>query len=343
MNWEQFNFPEWSQLKFLHPELLWLLLVIPLLIVWYILKNKQSTPEILISSTSVFKTVKPSGGLTKLLHLPFIFRILALALGITALARPQTSMSWRDIKTEGIDIIMTMDVSTSMLAQDFKPNRLAAAKTIGAEFIESRPDDRIGLVVFAGQSFTQCPLTLDHNMLVELLQTVDPKLLGDGTAIGSGLATASARLKNSEAASKVVILLTDGVNNQGSISPLTAAEIAKSYGIRLYIIGIGTKGKALSPVAMYPNGEYVFEYVDVQIDEPLMDKMASMTDGKYFRATDNEKLRAIYAEIDKLEKTRLSINDFSQKNEEFLFFLFPAFCLVLTEWFLRYTLFRSTP
>lgn len=342
MNWEQFSLPDWNQIKFLNPHILWGLLLIPIIIFWYYYKGKKSKPEISISSLSPFKQVKKSV-LLRFIHLPFWFRILALAFGIVALARPQTNLSWRDIKSEGIDIVMALDVSTSMLAQDFKPNRLAAAKSIGADFIRSRPEDRIGLVVFAGQSFTQCPPTLDHNMLVDLLNDFDPKILSDGTAIGSGLASSAARLKNSESKSKVVILLTDGVNNQGSISPLTAAEIAKSYGIRLYIVGIGTKGKALSPVAVYPNGEYVFEYVDVQIDEPLMEKMAGMTEGKYFRATNNDKLKEIYAEIDKMEKTRISVNDFSQKSEEYMLFLLPGLLFFVLEWFLRYSLFRSIP
>jgi Ca-activated chloride channel family protein len=236
-----------------------------------------------------------------------------------------------------------MDLSPSMLARDFKPNRLESAKKVAMEFIDGRKNDRIGLVVFSGESFTQCPLTVDHSVLKNLLSAAEPNFLADGTAIGMGLATAVNRLRESKSTSKVIILITDGENNAGSVSPLTAAEIAQLYGIRVYTIGVGTRGMAYSPAYRYPNGEFGFDYVEVRIDEPLLKKIAEMTDAQYFRATNNEALMDIYKKIDQLEKTRFDVTEFRRKHEEFWPLVLLAALLLFTEWLLRNTLMRSIP
>jgi Ca-activated chloride channel homolog len=327
-------------ITFANPEFFYVLLLLPLLVVWYVWKHNSKKAALNISSFSGFEGIKTSAKVY-LRHSLFVLRILGLGLIIVALARPQSKKSWQDLKTEGIDIVLALDISASMLAQDFKPNRLEASKEIAMEFIDSRPDDRIGLVIFSGESFTQCPLTTDHSVLKNLFLGVKTGMIQDGTAIGLGLATAVNRIQNSKAKSKVVILLTDGVNNAGSISPELAGELAQPFGIRVYTIGVGTKGMAYSPVALYPNGQYAYDYVKVDIDEPVLRKIASLTGGKYFRATNNEKLKQIYGEIDKLEKTIIEEKNYTKKSELFFPLVLAAGILFLLEFGLKNTVFRS--
>ncbi len=335
-------FDFFNDITFANKELLWSLLIIPVIIAWYIWKNKKYHAELKISSMTGLDDIKPSFKQYSL-HSLIILRMLAIALLIVVLARPQSRSSWKDVKTEGIDIVMSLDISGSMLAKDFKPNRLEAAKDVAMDFIDSRPNDRIGLVIFSGESFTQCPLTTDHAVIKNLFSGIRTGMVKDGTAIGNGLATAVARVKDSKAKSKVVILLTDGVNNQGSVAPLTAAEIAKAFSVRVYTIGVGTMGKALAPVAIYPDGSYQYGYVDVNIDEKSLGEIASMTGGKYFRATDNEKLKDIYKEIDRLEKTIFEEKNFTNKAEHFLPFAIVAALLLLLEFLFKNTTFKSIP
>jgi Ca-activated chloride channel family protein len=333
-------FDYFYDITFANKELLWLLILIPLLIVWYVFKNNSLTAEIKTSSIAGFKNIKASTK-QRTRHSVFVLRTLAITLLIIVLARPQSKSSRKDIKTEGIDIIMALDISGSMLAKDFKPDRLEAAKNVAKEFIDDRPNDRIGLVIFSGESFTQCPLTSDHAVLKNLFSSIKTGMVADGTAIGNGLATAITRIKDSKAKSKVVILITDGVNNQGSVAPLTAAEIAKTFGVRVYTIGVGTMGKALAPVQMYPDGSYEYGYVDVNIDEQSLTEIAEMTGGKYFRATNNDKLKEVYHEIDRLEKTIFEEKNFSNKAEHFFPFAIVAALLLLTEFLLKNTVFKS--
>lgn len=335
-------FSFFNDITFANKELLWLLLVIPLILLWYILKNKTYTAELKVSGMQNFEGLKPSMK-QYFRHSLIVFRILGIALLIIVIARPQSRSSWKDVKTEGIDIMMSLDISGSMLARDFKPDRLEAAKEVAIDFIDSRPNDRIGLVIFSGESFTQCPLTSDHAVVKNLFAGIHTGMVADGTAIGNGLATAVSRVKDSQSKSKVVILLTDGVNNQGSVAPLTAAEIAKTFGVRVYTIGVGTIGKALSPVAMYPNGQYEYGYVDVNIDEETLENIADMTGGKYFRATDNRKLKEIYKEIDRLEKTIFEEKNFTNKAEHFFPFAVSAALLLMIEFLMRNLVFKSIP
>lgn len=320
----------------------WLMLLIPFMIAWYVWKRHRFTANLRVSS------LRPLTGLGKplkaqLRHLLFVLRVLSVALLVTVLARPQSRSSWKNVKREGIDIILSLDISASMLAQDFKPNRLEAAKEVAQEFIDNRPNDRLGLVIFSGESFTQVPLTTDHAVLKNMFAEIRTGVLMDGTAIGMGLANAVNRIKESKAKSRVVVLMTDGVNNAGSIAPLSAAEIAKAFGVRVYTIGVGTRGKALSPIAMYPNGQYQYDYVDVEIDEKMLSQIAEMTGGKYFRATDKKKLSDVYREIDRLEKTKIEERNFSKKEEKFLPFALLAGVLLMLEIVLRYTIFRMVP
>jgi len=331
-----------NDITFAHKWVFWLMLLIPLLVAWYLWKNKNYNPEIKVSSFEGFKGTKTAVK-QYLRPILLVLRLSGIALLIIVLARPQSRSSWKNITTEGIDIVIALDISGSMLSQDFKPNRIEAAKEVAIEFIDSRPNDRIGLVIFSGESFTQCPLTTDHAVIKNLFAGVKTGMIADGTAIGMGLANAVSRIKDGTAKNKVIILLTDGVNNQGSIAPLTAAEIAKQFGVRIYAIGIGTRGKALSPVAMLPNGQYQYDYVDVEIDEPLMKNIANMTGGRYFRATDNEKLKQIYKEIDRLEKTIIEEKSFTNKAEEFFPFAITAGILLLLESLLRFTVYKSIP
>lgn len=335
-----FNF--FNDITFANKELFWFLLIIPVIIAWYIWKNKTYTAELKVSSFNEFAGIKKTYK-HYFRHSLIASRLIAITLLILVLARPQSRSSYKDVKTEGIDIVMALDISGSMLAKDFKPNRIEAAKEVAQDFIDSRPNDRIGLVIFSGESFTQCPLTTDHAVIKNLFSGIHTGMVADGTAIGNGLATAVTRVKDSKAKSKVIILLTDGVNNQGSVAPLTAAEIAKAFGVRVYTIGVGTIGKALAPIAMYPDGSYEYGYVDVNIDEKVLNSISDMTGGKYFRATDNDKLKNIYKEIDRLEKTIFEEKNFTNKAEHFLPFALAAALFLLLEFALKNTIFKSIP
>ncbi len=313
---------------FEYPKLLWLLVVPALLVLRYLyVELKDRRPHLRVSSVTPWK----KGGKTVLgviRHIPFVLRVAALSLIVVAIARPRSSTKVEKVDTEGIDIVLAMDVSTSMLARDFTPDRISAAKDIAIEFIAQRPSDRMGIVVFAGESYTQCPLTTDRATLINLMKEISTDLIEDGTAIGNGLATAVARIKDSDAKSRVVILLTDGVNNCGEISPETAAEIAKTYGIRVYTIGVGANGEASYPV-MTPWGVQM-QNVKVELDEKLLSNIASMTGGKYFRATDNTKLAEIYSDINKMEKARTTIDSFPVYKELFgAYALAALICLLL--------------
>lgn len=325
---------------FEYPVLLWLELILIPLVLWHIWKEKKgSAPALVYSGISQFAV---AGKFRRyLMHLPFVFRMLAIAMIIVAIARPRSSESFEKTDTEGIDIVLTLDVSTSMLARDFTPDRINAAKDIAIEFISQRPNDRMGIVVFAGESFTQCPLTTDRATLINLMKDIETGLIEDGTAIGNGLATAVARLKDSKAKSRVIILLTDGVNNRGEISPLTASEIAKTFGIRVYTIGVGAMGMAPYPV-MTPFGVDI-QQVEVQIDEPLLQKIAEDTGGKYFRATDNTKLLEIYGEINKMEKNRITVDSFPVYKELFMQYALIALCALLLEIIFRMFVIRRLP
>ncbi len=325
---------------FANIEYLFLLLLLIPYLVWYILKRRKNEASIQFSDTSVYAHT-PKSYKNYLLHVPFILRMIALVLLIIVLARPQTTNSWQNSEVEGIDIMLAIDVSTSMLAEDLKPNRLEAAKEVAAEFINGRPNDNIGITLFAGESFTQCPLTVDHAVLLNLIKDAKCGLIEDGTAVGMGIANAVTRLKGSKAKSKVIILLTDGTNNRGDISPLTAAEIAKEFGIRVYTIGVGTNGTAPYP---YPVGGTVqYVNVPVEIDEKTLTQIAGTTEGNYFRATSNTKLKEVYEEIDKLEKTKLHVKEFSKRQEEYRYFALAAFICVLLEVLLRNSVLKKIP
>src|SRR3989339_51962 len=317
-----------ENITFHNPALLYLLLLLAPVIVWYVWKHNHLNASIRLSTVKAFSRM-PNSYKYYLRHLPTIFRILAIALLIIALARPQSTDNWENITTEGIDIVIALDISGSMLAEDFKPNRLEASKTVATEFISGRPDDRMGLVVFSGESFTQCPLTTDHAVLLNLFQGIQSGIIEDGTAIGLGLANSVSRLKDSEAKSKVVILLTDGMKNRGENGPVSAADIAKTYGISVYTVGVGSLGTAPYPFKT-PFG-IQYQNVKVEIDEGVLQKIASMTGGKYFRATNNEKLREIYQEIDKMEKSRIDVKEINTKTEEYQRFLWIALALLLLE------------
>lgn len=326
--------------EFQNPEFLWLICLLPLLGFWYYWRRKDSHPEIRFPEASWLANQTSNRG--AVLHiLPWILRLLSIALIIVALARPRSSQEkTRSRNSEGIDIVMAVDVSASMLAQDLRPNRLEATKDVATEFISGRPNDRIGLVVYAGESYTQTPLTSDHAILKNSLKDLRHGLIEQGTAIGMGLATAVNRLKDSKAKSKVAILLTDGENNRGEIAPLTAAQWAQEYNIRVYTIGVGTKGLAKTPISYNGRGGFNFGRVEVNIDEDLLRKIASQTGGEYFRATDNEKLASIYQEIDKLEKTKLQELKFYSYDEEFDLFALWALGIFCLEVILRYTLLK---
>lgn len=330
----------YKALTFGNPGFLFLLLVIPLLVVWYFYRKKRYTADLQVSSTEGFAMV---GRNLKFFayHGLYVLRLLAVILLIIALARPQTSLSRQDISVEGIDLILALDVSGSMLAMDFKPDRLEAAKDLAIEFIDGRPNDRIGLVIFSGETFTQCPLTTDHAVLKNLFRDIRSGMIDDGTALGDGLATAVNRLRGSKAVSKVIILLTDGVNNMGSLDPRSAAEIAKLYGIRIYTIGVGSMGQAPYPVQT-PFGMQT-QMMEVKIDEALLMEVAKGTDGKYFRATNNEKLRSIYQEIDKMEKSKIDVTEFRRKKEEFFPLVLLAFIFIGLEMLLRYMYLKNIP
>ncbi|MEE3390803.1 MAG: VWA domain-containing protein [Candidatus Cryptobacteroides sp.] len=326
---------------FEYPALLWLLVLPLLLIVHYVyMELKGRNPHLRVSNAIPWKQEKNTV-LNIIRHMPFVLRIAALSLIIIAIARPRSSTKLDKVQSEGIDIMLTMDVSTSMLARDFTPDRISAAKDIAIEFIAQRPSDRMGIVVFAGESYTQCPLTTDRATLINLMKEVSTNLLEDGTAIGNGLATAVARLKDSDAKSRVIILLTDGVNNSGEIAPETAADIAKTYGIRVYAIGVGANGEAPYPV-MTPWGVDI-QKVKVEIDEQLLTNIANETGGRYFRATDNTKLAEIYSEIGKMEKTRTTIDSFPVYKELFLGYAVAALICLMLELLLNVFVIRRLP
>ena len=324
-----------------NPQLIWLLLVLVPLIAYYIYRNRQGGATLQVSSTDGLAGISRTPKYY-LRHVPFVLRCLAIALLVFALARPQTSQSNESSTAEGIDIMMALDISGSMLARDFKPDRITAAKEITKDFITGRHNDRIGLVVFAGESFTQSPLTTDKATLITLLSRVKEGMIDDGTAIGNGLATAVNRLRESTAASKVIILLTDGVNNSGQVAPLTAAEIAQAFGIRVYTIGVGTTGMAPSP-AIDRFGRLIYVQAPVEIDEEVLTRISEMTGGKYFRATDNDKLQAIYGEINELEKTRIEVDSQVRWFEKFMPFALAALALLVIELLLRTFYLRRIP
>ncbi|MBN1338297.1 MAG: VWA domain-containing protein [Bacteroidales bacterium] len=324
--------------EFANPEYLYFLLALPLIALWYWYRHRTDSPDLQISTFQSFRA--NSGRIRIYLYtLLYVFRLIALGLLIIALARPQTTSSRQDVSIEGIDIVMALDVSGSMLAQDLKPDRLEAAKQVASEFISGRPDDRFGLIIFSGETFTQCPITTDHSVVLNLFGEVKSGMIEDGTAIGDGLATAVTRLKDSKAVSKVIILLTDGINNMGALDPVSSAEIAKLYNIRIYTIGVGTLGTAPYPVQT-PFG-IQYQQVEVKIDEDLLQKVAAMTDGRYFRATSNSKLREIYDEIDQMEKSKIDVTEFRRKKEEFFIFALIALILLSAEIILRNTVFKS--
>jgi Ca-activated chloride channel family protein len=331
-----------SDIQFAEKHWFWLFLVLPVMLAWYIYKLKTFEGELNYSSFHLLAGIRSSLR-AKFRHVLFFLRMLCISFLILAIARPQSRSSWKDTKTEGIDIVVSLDLSLSMLAKDFKPNRLEVAKDVLADFIDARPNDKIGLVVFGGEAFTQCPLTTDHKIIKNMFKDIKAGMLDQGTAIGLGLADGVARVKDSKAKSKVVILISDGVNNVGEIAPLTAAEIARTFGVRVYCIGVGTKGKALQPVALYPNGEIEYDYVDVDIDDETMTKIAKMTGGKYFRATDKESLESTYKEIDKLEKTIISEKSFTNKAEHFLPLAMAALICLMLEFLLKRFVFRAIP
>ena len=332
-------------MEFANKEYLFLLLLAIPYIIWYVMYRKKSEPTMRMSDTFAFRYA-PKSWKVRLMPLQMILRLVAFTLLVVALARPQTSNSWKNRQSEGIDIMLAMDVSTSMLAEDLKPNRIEAAKMVAAEFIAGRPDDNIGLTIFAGESFTQCPMTTDHASLLNLLQNVRADiaargLISDGTAIGMGLASAVGRLKASKAKSKVVILLTDGSNNMGDISPMTAAEIAQSLGIRVYTIGVGTNKVAPYPMPVAGGVQYV--NMPVEIDTKTLGEIAQTTHGDFYRATNTQELKKIYKEIDQLEKSKMSVKKFKKKYDAFQPFVMVAAIALLLEILLRITIFRRIP
>jgi Ca-activated chloride channel family protein len=328
-------------IEFLNKELFWLLLLLPLALLWHIFKHNKQTAELKISSLKGFKATHSF--LPKLRHLLFALRLIALGLFITAIARPRTvDVSTKTKTTRGIDIVMAIDVSASMLAKDLRPNRLEALKKVAAAFIKGRPNDRIGLVEYAGESYTKTPITSDKAIVIRSLNDVKYNtIIESGTAIGMGLATSVSRLKDSKATSKVIILLTDGVNNSGEIDPKIASDLAVEFGIKVYTIGLGTNGMALSPSAIRQDGSFQYSRVQVEIDEDLLKEIADVTGGKYFRATNNKKLSEIYSEINKLEKTEVEEFKFYNYEEKYRPLVVLALALLLIELLLRFTIFRS--
>ena len=330
-----------SNFEFVNPELFWILLLFPLLLLWFFFKKNQQTAVLKISSLKGFDTSK--NWLAKLRPILFVIRLVVLSLIITAMARPRTVDESTRIKTtKGIDIVIAIDVSASMLARDLKPNRLEALKKVASRFIQARPNDRLGLVEYAGESYTKTPLTSDKNIVLSSLKSIKYNTtITGGTAIGMGLATSVNRLKESKAKGKVIILLTDGVNNSGFIDPKIASELAVEFGIKVYTIGLGSNGMALSPIGILPNGSFQYGNIQVEIDEDLLNQIAETTGGKYFRATSNTKLEEIYAEINKLEKTEIEETKYKSYNELFRPLILAALGLLLFELLLRYTVYKS--
>lgn len=329
-----------GDVTFKYSFILYFLAIIPIMMFWYWKRNKKMTPDITFSSLKIFNEIKPTIK-EKLVHLPFVLRLIAVALLIIALARPQSFATGENVYTEGIDIAVVLDISGSMLAEDFKPNRLEAAKDVIDEFIAGRTSDKIGLVVFSGKSFTQCPLTVDYSVLRNLLSEIKSGMIEDGTAIGLAIANGVNRLKDSKAKSKILILLTDGVNNAGEIDPITAANIAQTFGIRIYTVGVGTRGNAPYPFQTPFGVQY--QMVPVEIDEAILQQVADITDGHYFRATDNKKLEEIYKEIDKMEKTRVEITSYRNAKELFYNWALAGLLLLFTEIVLSRTYLRRLP
>ena len=327
-----------KDIVFANPKFLWGLLIIPLAIGWYVFRYKKQEASVRFSDLQGFENL-PKSWKVYARHLLFVLQMVALALLIVAMARPQSASTSETSNIEGIDIILAQDVSGSMLARDLKPDRLEASKKVAQDFVESRPGDRMGLVVFAGESYTQVPLTTDHGVMIRMLKEMKSGVIDDGTAIGDGLATAINRLKDSDAVSKVIILLTDGMNNAGSVDPYTAAEMAKLYGIRVYTIGVGSRGMAPFPVQTLFGVQY--QQMKVEIDEKLLATIANSSGGKYFRATSNEKLDEIYDEIDKLERSKIEVTEFRHVHEEFYPLVALAIALLLLEFILRKTVFRT--
>ena len=325
-------------MTFANPEYLFLLLLLLPIVGWYIYELRKSDASVQVSDTRVL-AAQPKSIRIWLLHVPFVLRIAVITLISIALARPQLTNKWSSQSTEGIDIMMALDISGTMLAEDLRPNRLEAAKKVASDFVVARPNDQIGLVVFAGESFTQCPLTTDHAVLVNLFKSVEYGMVEDGTAIGLGLANAVNRMKDSETKSKVIILLTDGSNNRGDIDPQTAAEIAKTYGIRVYTIGVGSYGQARVPVQTPIGKQYIT--MDNEFDETTLRSIAETTGGQYFRAKDNTSLKAIYDQIDQMEKTKLRVREFSKHTENFMPFLYAALICLLLELIIRYFVLRT--
>lgn len=325
---------------FANPEFFWLLLLLPLMLLWYWFWNKKSQANVTFSTTIAFKKTKSWSD--ALYHLLFVLRMIAIVLIVVALARPQTHSENAKTKiTDGIDIVMAIDVSASMLSQDLKPNRFEALKKVASQFVKDRPNDRIGLVIYAGESYTKTPVTTDKSIILNALSEITYGQIEDGTAIGMGLATAVNRLKESKAKSRVIILLTDGVNNTGFIDPQTAAELAAEYGIKVYTVGIGTNGMALSPYALNADGSIIYRMQQVDIDEPLMKKIAQVTKGRYFRATNNQKLQQIYDEINQMETTKIEEFKYTEVDEKFRWWVLVAGFLLLLEFVLKHTLLRN--
>lgn len=328
-------------MQFAHPHILWFLLIILPIIAWYLLKKIKSQPSLHVSSISPYKNL-PKSFKEYLYHGLFVLRILTIACIIIILARPQTRDSWRTSSTEGTDIILALDISSSMLARDFKPDRFEAAKKVASKFVSGRESDNIGIVIFAGESFTAVPMTTDRSLLVNYINDISMNMLEDGTAIGDGLATSINRIKDGKAKSKSIILLTDGSNNTGNVAPITAAEIAKKYGIKVYTIGVGKNGNAPFPQQnMFGRIEYV--NMPVVIDEETLKNIASITGGVYFRATSNNVLNEIFDEIDKLEKTEMDVKHFSHTEDNYMPWALLALTLFLIEIVLRHTLLRTIP
>ena len=327
-----------NSIEFASPHFLFGLIIIPLFIVWYIFNCNRQQAYVRFSDTGFFNKL-PRSWRVHMRHIVFAMEIAALSLFIIALARPQSSSKNQKVNIEGIDIVLAMDISSSMLAADLKPDRLEASKAVASDFVAGRPGDRMGLIIFSGETFTQVPLTTDHAMMLNMLNNMKCGMLEDGTAIGDGLASAVSRLKDSEAISKVVILLTDGDNNAGSIDPMTAAEMAKMFGIRVYTIGAGTRGKAPYPVQTFGGIQYT--NVEVNINDALLQQIADETGGKYFRAESKEKLQQIYDEIDKMERSKIEVNEYKRLHEEFYPFVIIGLVLLVLAFILKNTIFKS--
>lgn len=327
-------------MTFAHPSYFLLLLLIVPAIAWYTMRRKKRFASLQVSNTYPFDQQHRTWKM-RMEHLPFAFKMLAFVAVVVVLCRPQSSNSFQNVTTEGIDIVIALDISSSMLSEDLSPNRLEAAKKVASTFISGRPNDNIGLVLFSGESFTQCPLTTDHTVLLNLFGSIKSGLIEDGTAIGLGLANAVNRIKDSKAKSKVIILLTDGSNNRGDIDPLTAAELAKTFNIRVYTIGVGRKGKAPYPFQTAYGIQY--QNIEVDIDEQPLRKIAGITGGEYYRATSNNSLKGIYAKIDQLEKTKMNVQEYSKKKEEYRIFALAALLFLFLDILLRNTLLRRLP